>query len=70
MKENDNPDNLMISNVGRDKCPVFGAIEVDSGTPRTVYACGSSDYDNRPGTFNQSNRCVTSMAVRPEKAEK
>lgn len=31
-----------------DKCPRCGAPEVESQTPRTVYACGSSDYDGRP----------------------
>ena len=32
-------------------CPVCGAPEVITDDPRTVYACGSSDYDQRPGTF-------------------
>lgn len=32
-------------------CPICGAPEVMADTPRTVYACGSSDYDQRPGTF-------------------
>lgn len=35
------------------RCPACGAAEVDALTPRTVYACGSSDYDQRPGTFRQ-----------------
>ncbi len=35
-------------------CPVCGAPEVDAMTPRTVYACGSSTYDERPGTFRGS----------------
>lgn len=26
-------------------------------TPRTVYACGSSDYDQRPGTFKRGDQC-------------
>jgi hypothetical protein len=37
----------------RQKCPNCAAPEVDASTPRTVYACGSSDYDQRPGTFEQ-----------------
>ncbi len=39
------------------KCPSCGAQEVDAYTPRTIYACGSSDYDQRPGTFKQSEKC-------------
>ena len=38
-------------------CPVCGAEEISAMTPRTVYKCGSSDYDQRPGTFNQSDQC-------------
>lgn len=34
-------------------CPICGAPEVEAMTPRTVYACGSSDYDQRPNTFTQ-----------------
>lgn len=33
--------------------PEYRAKEVDSGTPRTVYACGSSDYAQRDGTFEK-----------------
>jgi hypothetical protein len=36
-----------------ERCPGCGAKEVESNTPRTTYACGSSDYDQRPGTFKQ-----------------
>lgn len=32
-------------------CQNCGAKEIEALTPRTVYACGSSDYDQRPGTF-------------------
>jgi len=35
------------------KCPVCGAKEVEANTPYTVYACGSSDYDGNPDTFEQ-----------------
>mgnify|MGYP001571203325 CR=1 FL=1 len=38
-------------------CPACGAREVEASTPRTVYACGSSDYDQRPGTFIASTDC-------------
>lgn len=38
-------------------CPECGSKEVDASTPRTVYDCGSSDYDQRPGTFQQDPRC-------------
>jgi len=41
-------------------CPECGAIEVALNTPRTTYACGSSDYDQRPGTF--INKCGGSNA--------
>lgn len=42
-------------------CPRCGAAEVASSTPRTTYACGSSDYDQRPGSFAGS--CATSPAT-------
>ena len=48
---------LMTKNIDGGKCPKCGAVEVDAITPRTVYACGSSDYDQRPNTFNQSDQC-------------
>ena len=31
-------------------CPSCGSPEIAAMTPRTVYSCGSSDYDGRPGT--------------------
>jgi len=40
-----------------EKCPICGASEIEAMTPRTTYACGSSDYDQRPNTFKQSNQC-------------
>ncbi len=40
-----------------DKCPKCGAVEIEADTPRTVYSCGSSDYDNRPGTFKRGDNC-------------
>jgi hypothetical protein len=41
-------------------CPICGEPEVEANTPRTTYGCGSSDYDQRPGTFVQ--RCGTQPA--------
>lgn len=48
---------MMQRNVNSGTCPVCQSIEVEANTPRTVYACGSSDYDQRPGTFRQSETC-------------
>lgn len=39
-------------------CPFCGAPEVERFHPRTQYACGSSDFDQRPGTFKQSDYCA------------
>jgi hypothetical protein len=33
------------------RCPVCAAPEVPASTPRTTYSCGTSDYDQRPGTL-------------------
>jgi hypothetical protein len=38
-------------------CPHCGAVEIDSPMPRTLYECGSTDYDRVPGTFAQSDEC-------------
>lgn len=38
-------------------CPKCRAPEIEALTPRTHYECGSSEYDDRPGTFQQSSRC-------------
>lgn len=46
-----------LSNLIRERCPKCKSIESDSMTPRTTYECGSSDYDQRPGTFKQSDNC-------------
>lgn len=48
---------------GGDKCPVCDSPEVSAYTPRTVYACGSSDYDRRPGSFKQSNFCFPNSQI-------
>jgi len=39
-------------------CQKCGGCEVDAMTPRTVYSCGSSDYDQREGTFIRGAECV------------
>lgn len=49
-----------------DACPKCGESEIDAMTPRTVYACGSSDYDQRPGTFEQGAGCKPSEKLTHE----
>lgn len=61
---NDRP--LMQSNCIRAKCPECDAIEVDANSPLTIYDCGSSDYDQRPKTFKQSDECKRRMKFRKE----
>ena len=59
-----NPCSEVISNsefIHGESCPMCGAPEVEANTPRTTYACRSSDYDQRPGTFKQSDQCKTSL---------
>jgi len=52
---NDKP--LITKNIEGGKCPKCGAEEVNAMTPSTVYSCGSLDYDQRPNTFKQSDKC-------------
>ena len=52
-----NGTNLIVQNNEGGKCPKCGGVEVDAITPRTIYDCGSSDYDQRPNTFIQSDEC-------------
>lgn len=47
-------------------CPICGAEEVDLNSPRTRYACGSSDYDQRPGTFKQADTCHDTQTIKGE----
>ena len=42
-------------------CPGCGAAEIDGHTPRTLFACGSSDYDERPHAFVNKCRARTCM---------
>jgi hypothetical protein len=44
-------------NSPRERCPYCGSEEIEANTPRTVYGCGSSDYDQRPNTFKQGDNC-------------
>ena len=44
------------------QCPRCRAPEVPRVGPRTVYACGSSDYDQRAGTLEI--KCNTADAIR------
>lgn len=55
MNEIKNGRPLMTSNVVKENCPKCNSIEVDAMTPKTVYKCGSSDYDQRPNTFHQTD---------------
>lgn len=56
----------MTKNVPGDKCPACGAEEVESNTPNTTYACGSSDYDGRPDTFHPGDKCEAQPVVANE----
>ena len=40
-----------------EQCPWCGSSEVESNSPRTTYSCGSSCYDQRDGTWQQSALC-------------
>jgi len=44
-------------NESSESCPGCGAPEIVANSPRTTYACGSSDYDQRPGTFVKGKLC-------------
>lgn len=46
----------------KETCPACGSPEVEANTPRTTYACGSNDYDQRPGTFKQGKHCKVKPA--------
>lgn len=38
-------------------CPHCGMPEEEAMHPRTFYACGTTDYDGRPGTERRSTSC-------------
>lgn len=46
-----------MSNPSENCCPKCGAKEISMYSPRTIYSCGSSSYDERPDTFRQSDNC-------------
>lgn len=48
---------MMSKNIDSENCPKCDSIEIAADTPRTTYECGSSDYDQRPGTFRQTKQC-------------
>lgn len=49
---------LMHKNIEGIKCPICGSPEIEANTHRTVYSCGSSDYDQRPDTFEHGADCL------------
>jgi len=51
------------TNYPLEGCPKCGASEVPANSPRTKYNCGSSDYDQRPNTFMQSEECLTNIEL-------
>jgi hypothetical protein len=53
LKEKTRQSNVVVASC----CPKCGAPEVEAMTLRTKYRCGSSDYDQRPGTFKQVFKC-------------
>ena len=57
LPEGDDKQGKMTMNCEGEKCPICGAKETEAMTPRTIYECGSSDYDQRPNTFKQSDNC-------------
>jgi hypothetical protein len=52
-------------------CQKCGAPEVPSLSPRTTYACGASDYDQRPGTHTGgcARYCMDCLELRQRVAE-
>lgn len=52
-----------------ENCPKCGSTEISAMTPRTTYECGSSDYDQRPGTFEQSEKCKSLSTPVPTNAK-
>ena len=39
------------------ECPECHSPEIDNNSPETKYQCGSTDYDQRPGTFKKGENC-------------
>lgn len=49
---------MMEKITSADRCPICNSLEVEVDNPRTLYECGSSDYDRTPNTFRQSVECM------------
>ena len=45
-------------NYNKKFCPVCGAKESRQLRSRTKYECGSSDYQQRKGTFKKGKKCI------------
>jgi hypothetical protein len=48
-------------------CPMCCAPEIEANNTRTVYECGSSDYDQRPGSFLITDKCINNSLKEDEK---
>ena len=46
------------------KCPKCGSPEITADTPRTVYSCMASDFEQRPGTFVSTRICTSEQFAR------
>jgi hypothetical protein len=40
-----------------EQCPWCGAPEIELSSPGTMYSCGTTCYDQRDGTWEQSKMC-------------
>jgi hypothetical protein len=40
-----------------EQCPWCGAPEIELSSPHTMYTCGTTCYDQRDGTWKQSEIC-------------
>ena len=47
-------------------CPKCGQPEVEMASAYTFYRCGSSDYDQRPDSFQQAKKCAALAASQRE----
>ncbi|QDJ96702.1 putative thymidylate synthase [Aeromonas phage PS2] len=56
---------VMKTNLDPAKCPFCGSPEVEYPTPRTVYSCGTNDYDGRPESAMQSETCKERVLAKP-----
>lgn len=56
---------VMKTNLDPAKCPFCGSPEVEYPTPRTVYSCGTNEYDGRPESAMQSETCKERVLAKP-----